>query len=52
MTRWQDDLQFYSMHFMPYIDFPPDLAKYDSLSVDYSNTHFDRRNGSCRQARL
>jgi alkanesulfonate monooxygenase SsuD/methylene tetrahydromethanopterin reductase-like flavin-dependent oxidoreductase (luciferase family) len=46
MTRWQDDLQFYSMHFMPYIDFPPDLAKYDSLSVDYSNTHFDPHKGA------
>ena len=22
--RWQDDLQFYSMHFMPYLHLPPD----------------------------
>lgn len=41
MTGWQDDLQFYSMHFMPYAEFPPDLASYRSLSVDYSNAHFD-----------
>src|SRR6266576_1610988 len=39
--RWQDDLQFYSMHFMPYVHLPADQEKYDSLWVDFSNTHYD-----------
>src|SRR6266478_7866091 len=43
--RWQDDLQFYSMHFMPYVHLPPDQEKYDSLWVDYSNKHYDPEKG-------
>ena len=41
--RWQDDLQFYCMHFMPYDD-PRQGTKDDdpdSFWVDYSNSHFD-----------
>jgi alkanesulfonate monooxygenase SsuD/methylene tetrahydromethanopterin reductase-like flavin-dependent oxidoreductase (luciferase family) len=41
MAKWQDDLQFYFMHFMPYTHLPPDHKKYDSLWVDFSNKHFD-----------
>ena len=64
MTRWQDDLQFYWMHFMPYIHLPPDLARYDSLWVDFPNKFYDpqerprtlqslhRRARAGRQARL
>jgi len=43
--RWQDDLQFYSMHFMPYVPLPPDQEKYDSLWVDFSNKHYDPEKG-------
>jgi alkanesulfonate monooxygenase SsuD/methylene tetrahydromethanopterin reductase-like flavin-dependent oxidoreductase (luciferase family) len=43
--RWQDDLQFYSMHFMPYVHLPPDQEKYDSLWVDFSNKHYDPKKG-------
>ena len=43
--RWQDDLQFYSMHFMPYVHLPPDQDTYDSLWVDFSNRHYDPKKG-------
>ena len=43
--RWQDDLQFYSMHFMPYVHLPPDQETYDSLWVDFSNKHYDPKKG-------
>ena len=43
--RWQDDLQFYSMHFMPYVHLPPDQEKHDSLWVDFSNKHYDPEKG-------
>jgi alkanesulfonate monooxygenase SsuD/methylene tetrahydromethanopterin reductase-like flavin-dependent oxidoreductase (luciferase family) len=42
---WQDDLQFYSMHFMPYVHLPPDQQQYDSLWVDFSNKHYDPQKG-------
>jgi alkanesulfonate monooxygenase SsuD/methylene tetrahydromethanopterin reductase-like flavin-dependent oxidoreductase (luciferase family) len=45
MARWQDDLQFYSMHFMPYPHLPPDHKKYDSLWVDFSNKFYDPQKG-------
>jgi alkanesulfonate monooxygenase SsuD/methylene tetrahydromethanopterin reductase-like flavin-dependent oxidoreductase (luciferase family) len=45
MTRWQDDLQFYWMHFMPYVHLPPDHAKYDSLWVDFPNKFYDPQKG-------
>jgi hypothetical protein len=41
---WQDDLQFYSMHFMPYVHLPADQDTYDSLWVDFSNAHYDPNN--------
>jgi len=41
MAKWQDDLQFYTMHFMPYVALPKDHKKYDSLWVDFSNKFFD-----------
>ncbi len=45
MARWQDDLQFYTFHFMHYNDLPADHKKYDSLWVDYSNKNFDAKKG-------
>ena len=45
MASWQDDLQFYSMHFMPYIHLPEDQKKYDSLWVDFPNKFFDPKKG-------
>ena len=45
MIRWQDDLQFYCMHFMPYVHLPEDHAKYDSVWVDFSNKHYDPKKG-------
>ena len=42
---WQDDLQFYSMHFMPYVHLPPDQQQYESLWVDFSNKHYDPQKG-------
>ena len=43
--RWQDDLQFYSMHFMPYVHLPPDQEKYDSLWVDFLQQALRSREG-------
>jgi alkanesulfonate monooxygenase SsuD/methylene tetrahydromethanopterin reductase-like flavin-dependent oxidoreductase (luciferase family) len=45
MAKWQDDLQFYTFHFMHYNDLPTDHKKYDSLWVDYSNKNFDAKKG-------
>jgi alkanesulfonate monooxygenase SsuD/methylene tetrahydromethanopterin reductase-like flavin-dependent oxidoreductase (luciferase family) len=45
MAKWQDDLQFYTMHFMPYVHLPEDHKKYDSLWVDFSNKFFDPEKG-------
>jgi alkanesulfonate monooxygenase SsuD/methylene tetrahydromethanopterin reductase-like flavin-dependent oxidoreductase (luciferase family) len=45
MAKWQDDLQFYTMHFMPYTALPADHKKYDSLWVDFSNKFFDPEKG-------
>jgi len=45
MPKWQDDLQFYAMHFMPYVHLPPDHKKYDSLWVDFSNKFYDPEKG-------
>jgi alkanesulfonate monooxygenase SsuD/methylene tetrahydromethanopterin reductase-like flavin-dependent oxidoreductase (luciferase family) len=45
MALWQDDLQFYAMHFMPYASLPADHKKYDSLWVDFPNTNFDPAKG-------
>jgi alkanesulfonate monooxygenase SsuD/methylene tetrahydromethanopterin reductase-like flavin-dependent oxidoreductase (luciferase family) len=45
MAKWQDDLQFYTFHFMHYNDLPADHKKYDSLWVDYSNKNFDPKKG-------
>jgi alkanesulfonate monooxygenase SsuD/methylene tetrahydromethanopterin reductase-like flavin-dependent oxidoreductase (luciferase family) len=45
MAAWQDDLQFYAFHFMPYTDLPEDQAKYDSLWVDFPNRHFNPEKG-------
>ncbi|HEX4051596.1 MAG TPA: LLM class flavin-dependent oxidoreductase [Steroidobacteraceae bacterium] len=45
MAQWLDDLQFYTMHFMPYVHLPPDHKKYDSLWVDFSNRFFDPQKG-------
>jgi alkanesulfonate monooxygenase SsuD/methylene tetrahydromethanopterin reductase-like flavin-dependent oxidoreductase (luciferase family) len=45
--RWQDDLQFYAFHFMPYLD--PNQGKHDdreSFWVDYSNKNFDPEIGT------
>src|SRR5476649_1303020 len=39
--NWQDDLQFYFFHFMPYHPFPEDHQKYASTWVDYPNRLFD-----------
>jgi alkanesulfonate monooxygenase SsuD/methylene tetrahydromethanopterin reductase-like flavin-dependent oxidoreductase (luciferase family) len=41
MPKWQDDLQFYSMHFMPYASIPPEHENVESYSVDYSNANLD-----------
>lgn len=45
MAMWQDDLQFYTMHFMPYVYLPPDQKNFDSLWVDFSNKYFDPEKG-------
>ncbi len=45
MARWQDDLQFYAMHFMPYTYLPPDHKKYASVWVDFSNKFYDPEKG-------
>ncbi|HEY5208634.1 MAG TPA: LLM class flavin-dependent oxidoreductase [Stellaceae bacterium] len=45
MATWQDDLQFYTFHFMHYTDLPADQKKYDSLWVDFSNKNFDAKKG-------
>ena len=45
MAKWQDDLQFYTFHFMHYADLPADHKKYDSLWVDFSNKNFDPQKG-------
>jgi alkanesulfonate monooxygenase SsuD/methylene tetrahydromethanopterin reductase-like flavin-dependent oxidoreductase (luciferase family) len=45
MAQWLDDLQFYTMHFMPYVHLPPDHKKYESLWVDFSNRFFDPQKG-------
>jgi alkanesulfonate monooxygenase SsuD/methylene tetrahydromethanopterin reductase-like flavin-dependent oxidoreductase (luciferase family) len=39
--NWQDDLQFYFFHFMPYHPFPEDHQKYASTWVDFPNRLFD-----------
>ncbi len=45
--RWQDDLQFYAFHFMPYLDKPQgEDHDTDSFWVDYSNKHFDPAKGT------
>jgi alkanesulfonate monooxygenase SsuD/methylene tetrahydromethanopterin reductase-like flavin-dependent oxidoreductase (luciferase family) len=45
--RWQDDLQFYAMHFMPYQGYPEEHEKgTDSFWVDYSNKNFDPATGT------
>ena len=41
MPNWQDDLQFYSMHFMPYAAIPEEHENVESYSVDYSNANLD-----------
>ena len=45
MVKWQDDLQFYCMHFMPYVYLPEDHAKYDSTWVDFPNKFYDPKKG-------
>jgi alkanesulfonate monooxygenase SsuD/methylene tetrahydromethanopterin reductase-like flavin-dependent oxidoreductase (luciferase family) len=45
MVRWQDDLQFYCMHFMPYTHLPPDHERYESLWVDFPNKFYDPKKG-------
>ena len=45
MLNWKDDLQFYCMHFMPYVHLPDDQAKYDSLWVDFPNKFYDPEKG-------
>jgi alkanesulfonate monooxygenase SsuD/methylene tetrahydromethanopterin reductase-like flavin-dependent oxidoreductase (luciferase family) len=45
MVGWQDDIQFYSMHFMPYVHLPPDHKKYPSLWVDLPNKLYEPTKG-------
>ncbi len=45
MLNWKDDLQFYCMHFMPYVHLPADHQKYDSLWVDFPNKFYDPEKG-------
>jgi alkanesulfonate monooxygenase SsuD/methylene tetrahydromethanopterin reductase-like flavin-dependent oxidoreductase (luciferase family) len=45
MLNWKDDLQFYCMHFMPYVHLPEDQKKYDSLWVDFPNKFYDPEKG-------
>lgn len=40
-----DDVQFYFMHFMPYIYLPENQRDYDSLWVDFPNRFYDPAKG-------
>ena len=35
------DTEFFAWHFMPYTALPDDVEDYDSLWVDFPNSHFD-----------
>jgi alkanesulfonate monooxygenase SsuD/methylene tetrahydromethanopterin reductase-like flavin-dependent oxidoreductase (luciferase family) len=38
-------VQFYFMHFMPYVHLPEDHRKYDSMWVDFPNSFYDAEKG-------
>ena len=39
------DTEFFAWHFMPYTALPDDVEDYDSLWVDFPNSHFDPKKG-------
>ncbi|HWK97384.1 MAG TPA: LLM class flavin-dependent oxidoreductase [Pseudolabrys sp.] len=39
------DTKFYAWHFMPYTDLPANIGDYESLWVDFPNSHFDPKKG-------
>jgi len=45
MVRWQDDIEFYVMHFMPYTHLTAEQKQHESLWVDFPNRYYDPKAG-------